>query len=108
MKDTRHGRKRRSQRGYTSDILEFIRHFGGFHGDRQTLDRRDAGNIVDTLTRVIEVSSRMKAQFVRLLDKGGGTAVFGKADQLVTVFNPDTYRRRKRRSRRTAPRLQWA
>jgi hypothetical protein len=108
MRDTRHGRKRRSQRGYTSDILELIRDLGGFHGDRQTLDRRDAGCIVETLTEVIKVSSRMKAQFLRLLDKGGGTAVFGEADQLVTVFNPDTYRRRKRRSRRAASRLKWA
>lgn len=108
MRTTHHGRKRRSQRGYTTDILEFIRDFGGFHGDRQTLDRRDATAIVDTLTRVIEVSSRMKGQFLRLLDKGGGTAVFGEADQLVTVFNPDTYRRQKRRSRRAPPRLQWA
>ena len=108
MKDTRHGRKRRSQRGYTSDILGLIRDIGGFHGDRQMLDSRDADCIVETLSRVIEVSARMKAQFIRLLDKGGGTAVFGEADQLVTVFNPDTYRRRKRRSRRAAPRRQWA
>lgn len=108
MSATRHGRKRRSQRGYTADILELIRDFGGFHGDRQTIDRRDAKAMADALTRVIDVCSRTKAKVLRLQDKGGGTAVFGEEDQLVTVFNPDTYRRRKRQSRRAAPHFQWA
>jgi hypothetical protein len=100
MRDTVHGTKRRSQRGFTAEIIELIRDFGCYDGDRQTLDRRDAAALVSAFDCAIKKALRARSQAIRLLDKGGGTAVFSEDDQLITVFNPNTYRRPKRGSRR--------
>ncbi|SDB73996.1 hypothetical protein [Belnapia rosea] len=96
--DTHHGRKRASQRGYTGDLIKLIRSYGTFEGDRQILDRHE-------IAACLEAVARFRAKLLKLLDKGGGIAVFREDDALITVFSPDTYRRPRRSQRARRLRL---
>jgi hypothetical protein len=97
--DTRHGRARAAQRGFTADLIELIRRHGTLDGDRQIMDRRE-------IAACIEAINVFRSKLLKLMDKGGGTAVFRADDGLITVFSPDTYHR-PQRGRRPS-RLQWA
>lgn len=89
MKQSRHGAARANQRGYSADLVDLIRLFGWWMGDRQSLDCK-------TLDYLLSEVDLLRRQLLKLRDKGGGTAVFASDDRLITVFNRRTYRRRSR------------
>lgn len=89
--DTKRGQARANQRGYSAALLDLIRTFGAWEGDRQTLARKE-------LKACLAALDAIRRYIIRLLDKGGGTLVCGEDDDaLITVFNPRTYRRAARR-----------
>jgi hypothetical protein len=83
---TRHGGKRAKTRGFPHTLIHLIREHGRWVGGRLVLNRRD-------MRTCLEQVDEFRRRVVRLLDKGGGTAVFGEDDQLITIFSPRTYRR---------------
>ncbi len=89
---TRHGRMRANSRGFSNALIELIQGHGTWVGERQVLDSRDLRACLDAIDAV-------RSRVIRLLDKGGGTAVFDEDGQLITIFSPRTYRP-SRRSRR--------
>lgn len=97
--DTRHGRARAAQRGFTADLIEVIRRYGTFDGDRQIMGRRE-------IAACIQDINAFRSRLLKLMDKGGGTAVFRADDALITVFSPQTYHQPSRGRRPT--RLQSA
>jgi hypothetical protein len=99
MKQTRHGEARANQRGYTVELLDILRTFGGWMGDRQSLN-------CDAIDRLVAEVDVLRRRLLKLRDKGGGTAVFTRDDRLITVFSPRTYRRRSRHT--SAWHEEWA
>lgn len=89
---TKHGRMRANSRGFPNALIELIQGHGTWVGERQILDSRD-------LRACLQALDSVRRNVVRLLDKGGGTAVFGEDGQLITVFSPRTYRRCRRAGR---------
>ena len=88
---TRHGRMRANSRGFSNALIELIQGHGTWKGKRQVLDSRDLRACLDAIDAV-------RNCVIRLLDKGGGTAVFDEDGRLITIF---TYRL-SRRLRRTS------
>lgn len=82
---TMHGKARASQRGYPKWLIELTTVFGRHDGDRVILDR----TILD------EVLSGL----LKLRDKGGAVVVLDEGGRLITVWNPETYRRPRRHPR---------
>lgn len=91
---TEHRRMRAKSRGFPNALIDLIQGHGTWVGERQVLDRRD-------LHACLDVIDSVRRSIVRLLDKGGGTAVFAEDDRLITIFSPRTYRP-SRRTRRVA------
>jgi hypothetical protein len=89
---TQHGRMRANTRGFSNALIELIQGHGTWIGERQVLDSRDLRACLDAIDSV-------RSLVIRLLDKGGGTAVFDEDGRLITIFSPRTYRP-SRRSRR--------
>ena len=82
---TKHGRMRANDRGFPNAMIDLIQSHGTWNGERQVLSERDLRTYVDDLDKI-------RRTVIRLLDKGGGTAVFGEDDQLITIFSPRTHR----------------
>jgi hypothetical protein len=89
MKTTTHGQVRMAQRGFSKALVDLLAQHGSWDGDRQSLGRREIKAILCDL-------DAMRSCLIRLCDKGGGTAVFGEDDQLITVFSRQKFRRRDR------------
>jgi hypothetical protein len=82
---TKHGMARASQRGYPRWLIELASTFGRPEGDRLVLDNA----ILDEILCGIR----------KLRDKGGAVVVLDEVGRLVTVWNPETYRRPRQRAR---------
>ena len=82
---TRHGRKRANGRGFSNALIDLIRAHGTWVGDRQVLGSRD-------LRACLGAIDSDRRSVIRLLDKGGGAAVFDEDGRLITIFSPRTYR----------------
>jgi hypothetical protein len=89
---TKHGRMRANGRGFSNALIELIQGHGTWVGERQVLDSRDLRACLDAIDAV-------RRSVIRLLDKGGGTAVFDEDGRLITIFSPRTYRPSRRTQR---------
>ena len=89
---TKHGRMRANGRGFSNALIDLIQGHGTWVGERQVLDSRDLRACLDAI-------DTLRRNFIRLLDKGGGTAVFDEDGRLITIFSPRTYRHSSRTQR---------
>lgn len=99
MKTTRHGDERMNQRGFSGPMIRLIRHFGIWDDrGRQCLGRRE-------LYELIAQTDRLRALFVKMLDKGGASLVLDNNDRIITVYtqNSAAWQRRPRRRHQLLP-----
>lgn len=91
--NTRHAQERIGQRGFGGGLIDIVKYFGEWVGDRQILTTRE-------LDRIIAQQHSFLKRLERLRAKGGATTVHGKSDELITVFANAARRRGKFRSGR--------
>lgn len=82
---TEHGKARASQRGYPKWLIDLAAVFGRQDGDRVVLDKPVLDEILSGLRK--------------LRDKGGAVVVLDEVGRLITVWNPESYRRPRRQAR---------
>lgn len=78
---TTHGLKRMNQRGITKEMIELTIQYGEYQKDKIILKSRDIKKLI---TRV---SKEIKAQLMKLLDKGGLVVVLSDDCVVITVYN---------------------
>ena len=94
---TKHLGVRMSQRGITSDMIEFVLTHGVNRQDKIVLRRKDLAKLVPQL------EGPQRATALKLLDKGGIVVVEDQGS-LLTTYNIDSFSRRKRGSARASAR----
>jgi hypothetical protein len=86
-----------SQRGVTSDMVDFVLTHGRNNGDKIILSRKDLVLLVEGL------DGAQRAIALKLLDKGG-LVVVEDCGAILTTYNLNSYSRRKRGSARAPAR----
>lgn len=88
---TKHLGVRMSQRGITSEMIEFVLTHGVNRQDKIVLCRKDLAKLVPQL------DGAQRATALKLLDKGG-IVVVEEGESLLTAYNINTFSRRRRGS----------
>lgn len=83
MQTTQHVMQRMSQRGVSSEMIDFVLNHGQVDQDKYVLGRRLALELLDKLKKQERVVKK-------ILDKGGVTVV-AQDDVLITTYNRNAY-----------------
>lgn len=78
---TTHGMTRMNQRGITKEMIELTLEYGEYYKDKIILKSRAIKRLLT------KVSKEIKAQLIKLLDKGGLVVVLSDECAVITVYN---------------------
>lgn len=81
LKFTKHGIQRMNQRGVTKEMIELTIEYGQYIKDKIILNARNIKKLIK------KVSKEIKAQLMKLLDKGGLVVVLSDDCAVITVYN---------------------
>ena len=87
MGKTRHIQERMSQRGIRQDIVDLVLRYGEYKQDKVILGRKGLEILLKELREIERVT-------LRALDKGGVVVVVS-GEQLITIYNLNSFNRRK-------------
>ena len=85
MDKTNHCKQRMSQRGINGKILDIVLALGESCGDKIVLNKKSVNKYIKELDKI-------RADLMRVLDKGGVTAVT-EGDAILTVYNTNSFKR---------------
>lgn len=77
MAKTRHIQQRMSQRGIQEEMLDLVRQFGVYQGDRCILNKKGCSAVLQELDRV-------RKDLIKLQEKGGAVLVSDDGTDITT------------------------
>ena len=85
MDKTNHCKQRMSQRGINGKMLDLVLKFGESCGDKLILNKK-------LVLKYIKEIDEIRADLMKVLDKGGVTAV-AEDNAILTVYNTNSFKR---------------
>ena len=87
MAKTRHIQQRMNQRGIKSEMLDIVRQFGAWQGDKCILNRKACGALLTEL-------DDLRKHIVKMQEQGGLVLVGNREEDVeITTYRLESYKR---------------
>ena len=85
MARTRHIEQRMSQRAITAEMLDVVKQFGSWSGDKCIVNKK-------ACTTLLEALDKLRKKIVRVQEKGGVVLVESRGAE-ITAYSLDSYKK---------------